>query len=109
MVVIDVMGLPIGLYIPEAWIHAGFLPFVCNRVEPVEGLQKLALLFQRMVADHFTPGALGRTMNDLAPTARALTCARLSCRMDDEAAETAVDYARRRMRQEEMDYGYKDP
>ena len=80
-----------------------------NRVEPVEGIEKLALLSQRMVADHFTPGALGRTMNDLAPTARALPCARLYCRMDDAAAETAVDYARRCMRREEMEYGYTNP
>ncbi|MBR2732575.1 MAG: hypothetical protein IKD72_11405 [Clostridia bacterium] len=72
-----------------------------NRAEPVDGLQKLALLAQRMVADHFTPGALGRTMNELAPTAQALPCARLTCTMEDAAARVAVAYARRAMRQEE--------
>ncbi|MBR4726862.1 MAG: hypothetical protein IK080_03130 [Clostridia bacterium] len=76
-----------------------------NRAQPVEGLEKLVLLSQRMVADHFTPGALVRTMNDLAPTAQALPCARLRCRMDDDAARVAVDYARRWMRQGERNDG----
>lgn len=80
-----------------------------NRAEPVHGLQKLLLLAQRMMADHFTPGALGRTLNALAPTARALPCARLFCRMDEEAARTAVGYARRVMRQEEENHGKANP
>ena len=80
-----------------------------NRAEPVTGLQKLALLAQRMVADHFTPGALGRTMQDLAPTAQALPCARLRCTMEEAAARVAVDYARREMRREERDHGGTNP
>ena len=65
-----------------------------NRVEPVSGLDALVLLCRRLFADHVSPGALPRTMNDLAETVRAISCARLFCTMEDAAAHIAVAYAR---------------
>ena len=72
-----------------------------NRAEPVDGLKKLLLLSERMMADHFTAGALSRTVRELEQSAQALPCACLTCRMDEDAARVAVEYARRFMRREE--------